>query len=302
MSERVELAREATAHFDLNAVLSVLELARSTWYYHRGGRPSYEAKYGHLRKPLEAIARSFPEYGYRRVTTELRESYGQVRNEKVVRRLHQLWDLPLLRSTKAPKPSGVRRAIRSAGKRANLVQTLESIGPLEVLYTDFTELVYADGGAKAYLIPLLDHDTKLVLGWAVGERANTDLALAAWTATMKTFARWRRTPEGSIVHQDQDPVFTGYRWTHRLLLADGCRVSYALDGAKDNPEMESFFGRFKTENRSLLQDANTLGELVRVVGRRIRHYNERRRHSSLANRAPLTYFYTLTRRGEHHNT
>jgi len=295
--EKVELARAAVAGFELRAVLAVLSLARSTWYYHRDGPPAYEAKYRHLRKPLEAIAREFPEYGYRRVTTELREAYGERRNEKVVRRLHRLWDLPLLRGTRVPKPSGVRRAIRMAGSRVNLVEGRVTIEPLAVFYTDFTELVYAGGRAKAYLIVILDHRTKLVLGEAVGERANTDLALQAWDRAVATLASLGQTPRGCIVHQDQDSVFTSYAWTGRLLLVDRCRISYALDGARDNPAMESFFGRFKTENRSLLQDAETLPALANVVAKRIAHYNQRRRHSSLGNRAPLDYLHTLIQEG-----
>ena len=47
-----------------------------------------------------------------------------------------------------------------------------------------------------------------------------------------------------IVHHDRDPVFTGHGWTGKLLLSDGVRLSYALGGAKDNPEMESFFPSF----------------------------------------------------------
>lgn len=40
--------------------------------------------------------------------------------------------------------------------------------------------------------------------------------------------------------------------TAQLLLKDHVRVFCALNGARDNPEMEAFNSRFKTENRSLL--------------------------------------------------
>jgi len=53
------------------------------------------------------------------------------------------------------------------------------IGPLESFYTDFTELRFAGGARKAWLIPLLDHRTKYVAGFAVGKRANSELALTA---------------------------------------------------------------------------------------------------------------------------
>jgi hypothetical protein len=36
-------------------------------------------------------------------------------------------------------------------------------------------------------------------------------------------------------------------WTGRLLLQDHLRISYTLDGAKDNPARESFISRFKNE-------------------------------------------------------
>lgn len=189
-----------------------------------------------------------------------------------------------------PKPSAIRQAIDVAGPRANLLSRREKseIGPLEVFYTDFTELIYAGGTKKAWLIPILDHATKYVPGFAVGERSNSELALSAWTAAEQDLARFSDTLEGVIVHQDQDPVFTGYAWTGRLLSA-GARLSYALRGAKDNPEMESFFGRFKVENRSLILDPDSLEELVAVVRDRIRYYNRVRRHSSLGDRPPMRF-------------
>ncbi|MFQ5891067.1 MAG: integrase core domain-containing protein [Gemmatimonadota bacterium] len=294
---KVELARGAVAQHGLRTVLSVLGLPRSTWYYHRAGRRSYGEKYAELRAPLEAIARTYPEYGYRRASVELRESHGRHHNHKVVQRLHQLWDLPLLRGSRPPKPSGIRQALAVVGSRANLVAGLERIDPFEVLYTDFTELVYLGGRAKAFLIAFLDHASKVALGWAVGERAVTSLALEAWERAVRRLAGFGLSARGCIVHHDQDPVFTGYAWTHRLLIRDRCRLSYALRGARDNPEMESFYGRFKTENRSLLLEAGSIPELDRVVGRRMSHYNRRRRHSSLGYRTPSEFVHTLVRRG-----
>jgi hypothetical protein len=108
---KVALARAVEGAYATTSVLASLELPRSTWYYHHCRRVSYGQKYRHLREPLEAIARHSPEYGYRRTTVELRETYGRLVNHKVVRRLHRMWDLPLIRSTRPPKPSGVRLAV-----------------------------------------------------------------------------------------------------------------------------------------------------------------------------------------------
>lgn len=66
-----------------------------------------------------------------------------------MQRLHRFWDLALLRSTRRPKPSRVQQVIIAAGKRVNLVAQMERVGLFEVAYTDFTELVYANGARKA---------------------------------------------------------------------------------------------------------------------------------------------------------
>src|SRR3990172_133766 len=290
---KVALARAVEGPYATASVLASLELPRSTWYYHQYRRVSYSQKYRHLRELLEAIARRSPEYGYRRTTVELRETYGQRVNHKVVQRLHRMWELPLIRGTRPPKPSGVRQAITAAGDRINLVARKERIEPFEVAYADFTELIYVNGRAKAQLIPIIDHASKLVLGWAVGDRAVTSLALEAWGQAKQALRSHGVRLQQVIVHHDQDPVFTGYGWTARLLLKDHVRVSYALNGARDNPEMEGFNSRLKTENRSLFLDAQTLDQLRAIVAERMAYYNRERRHSSIGYRAPARYLATL---------
>jgi len=293
-ARKVELVKETKDEFGLTPALRALSLPRSTWHYWTRIRQPYEEKYADLRAPLEQIARRHPEYGYRRATTELQECHGKTVGEEIVRNLHRHWDLKLMRTVRPPKPSAVRQIITELGGKCNLIAGLDTIEAFEVLYTDFTELVYANG--KAWLIPLVDHETKLVLGYAVGEKANTDLALEAWAAACDTLLKWGQDTGDLIIHHDRDPVFTSHGWLARLLLTDKARVSYALRGAKDNPEMESFNSRFKNENRSLLLEARSLDELKHVVAARMLYYNRERRHSSLGNRSPWDYAAARSRR------
>jgi transposase InsO family protein len=294
ISAKAALMSGVRGQFPLSMALGILGLSRSTWYY-QAGRMSYVEKYRDLKVPLLEIARSNTEYGYRRAATELSEVVDRTINHKVVQRLHRLWELPLVRGTQVPKPSGIRTVILEAGGRANLVARLEEILPLKVLYTDFTELVYAAG--KAFLILLVDHKSKVVPGWALGEEKNTKLALAAWKNAKRWLARKGISVDEIIVHHDRDPIFTGYGWTDRLLIKDHAHLSFALNGAKDNPEMESFNSRFKSENRSLLLEARTFAELKAVVNRRMVYYNRERRHSSLGNKAPMAWLRENWTRG-----
>ena len=96
-----------------------------------------------------------------------------------------------------------------------------------------------------------------------------------------------------IIHHDRDSVYTSEAWVRKLVVGDGVRLSYALRGARDNPEMESWNGRFKTENADLFADAGTFEALAVIVEQRMKYYTDRRRHSSIGNQAPRAYVRQL---------
>jgi transposase InsO family protein len=291
--QKVALVKEAWEEYGLARALAAVDLPKSVWYYHRNQKVSYADKYDYLLPDLEEIARQHPEYGWPRVTVELRETYGHRVNHKVVQRLLNLGDLRLIRSTHRPKPSKIRQAIQAAGDRANLVAHLSEIGLFQVMYTDFTELPFANGSRRAYLIAIIGHVGKMAYGWAVGRSTDTALALQAWDQAKATLRPLGVCYAGMIMHHDQGSAFISYEWTSQLLLEDKVRLSYALRGAKDNPEMESFNGHFKNESLSLFLDAQTLDELVAVVDERMRYYNTERRHSSTGYLAPVAYIQSL---------
>ena len=296
--QKVTLVETAKDTYGLNLALATIGLPKSTWYYHQKDRIAYEEKYADLFPILEEIARNHPEYGVPRIMPELRDEYHIDVNHKVVERLLGIWDLSILRSTHRPRPSSVQKAIAQAGKLANLVAQMEEIGLFQVVYTDFTEILYAGGDRKAILMPIIGHVSKMAFGWAVGERRGAALAVQAWEHAKRTFQQMGVSYVGMIIHHDRDSVYTGYEWTSQLLQKDKSRLSYALRGAKDNPEMESFNGRFKVEGHSLFLEAQSLGELVTVVDERMRYYNTERRHSSIGCVPPLTYIKRARSKGE----
>jgi putative transposase len=289
LEQKVAMVETTQDTYGLNLALAAIDLPKSTWYYYQKRKVAYEEKYAYLFPILDEIARDHPEYGVPRIMPELREAYRINVNHKVVERLLGIWDLSILRSTHRPRPSYVRRVILEAGERANLVAQMAEIGLFQVVYTDFTEILYAGGHRKAVLMPIIGHVSKAAFGWAVGQSRGTALALQAWEHAKKTFQQLGISYQGMIIHHDQDSVYTSYAWTSQLLLKDKSRLSYALGGAKDNPEMESFNGHFKGEGHSLFLEAQSLDELIAVVDDRMRYYNTVRRHSTIGYVAPLTY-------------
>jgi putative transposase len=294
--EKVSFVESVRDEYPLTVALSVAELPKSTWYYHQRYKVSVDEKYAHLRPILEKIAREHPEYGYRRTQKELAEAYGYVHSKELVRQLHKRWHLRLFHNKRRSEPSQVRQAIQEAGQQANMVAQMADIGLFEVLYTDFTELRFANGTRKAYLMPIIGHTSRLAFGWAIGPSANTEVALAAWQRARHTMRDLSIDWSGMVMHHDQDPVYTGYAWTQQLLLEDGLYISYALNGARDNPQMESFIGHFKDEGCSLFLEAETVSDLHQVVDQRMVYYNSERRHSSIGYQSPLAYIQQV--RGE----
>jgi putative transposase len=268
--------------------MAALRLSKGTWHYRRQCKRPYAEKHKALRRPLLEIAQDHPYYGYRKVTDELRERGWHV-NHKVVQRLQAAWELPLIRAVRRPPQSIIRRTLKQIGDRINLVESLEAIAVLQVLYTDFTELVFARGRQKAMLMPIVDHVSKLAVGWKVGLSANTVLALDAWNRARRNLQRRGVDLQKVIVHHDQDPVYTSHEWLLQLRIRDKVRVSYTLDGARGNTEMESFNSHFKGENSSILWEQKDLASVVRVVESRMLYYNDIRRHASLGNIAPARY-------------
>ena len=164
---------------------------------------------------------------------------------------------------------------------------LREIDVLEVLYTDFTEIIFRRGQAKAQFMPIIDHKSKVVVGHAVGPSDDTDLALEAWRKAKRTLKRLGQSVEKVVIHHDQDGVYVGHRWVHEILVKSKVRLSYSEDGARQNVHMESFNGHFKQENRDLFWEQDSIELLKKVEASRIRYYNFDRKHSALSNKSPM---------------
>ena len=162
----------------------------------------------------------------------------------------------------------------------NLVADLDP-GPLEAFSTDFTELSYADGNRKAYLMAVFDLESKYVPGWAVGPSASRKLAMRCWEQVRERMASLGEGLGEKIIHHDLDSVLVGYRWLEAVLLDDEMRVSYSENGAKGNPWIESLWGRTKDEIGSRITEASSLPALRSVFDERFQYYNRERTCSSI---------------------
>lgn len=270
--------------------LKALSVPKSS-YYHCLSRPEQTLvqKYQHLKVKIKRIIRGHSAYGYRKIQRGLLNQ-GIVINHKPLKALLKALNLQKQRRVKFPKPSPLAQYIKELGAKANLVKRLTTIKPLRIFLTDFTEQECSFG--KFHIILYSDVLTKRI-GGANGEKhADTANALKAYTRLKKYLKRMKVSLKQVIVHQDQDPVFTGYEYAGKLI-GDNIALSFTQQGFKDNQMMESCNSHFKTEYKSLIQQAETLKEAKRILRKCLKDWNEKRFHESLKGRSPDDFIHTL---------
>ena len=154
-------------------------------------------------------------------------------------------------------------------------------------YGDGTEIPTGEG--KLYLDSVLDMGSRRILGHALGEHHDADLAYGA--LAMAAAVRGGRTA-GVIFHSDQGSEYTAARFRSacgRL----GVRQSMGRPGsALDNAVIESWHSTLEWELRSLRKFA-TRAEARAAIAAWIEDYNHERRHSALGMRSPVDYERSL---------
>ncbi len=282
----MELVEKHRRTYGLNRCLEALSLSKGTWHYRRHSEPQQRRTKGEaLKEWIVKVIEENPGYGYRRIGRELAERHAQRVNHKRLRRVLKSYELGLRRCLPRSKPSAVQQLVVTAGRSADLLKG-RSFEVLEAFSTDFKELLYDAGQKKAYLMVLLDLKSRWAGGWAVEDRRSRCVALQALEDLRTNMASLGQRLWGVVIHHDKDSVYTSYRWLEQLLLKERARVSYAQRGARDNPWIESFWGRFETENGELILEAETLEEVRKIVEEQLEYYNCERRHSALDYRRP----------------
>ena len=150
-------------------------------------------------------------------------------------------------------------------------------------YGDGTEIKTGEG--KLYLASVMDMASRRVLGFAVGEHHDAQLAYSA--LVMAVAVRGAQVP-GVIMHTDRGSEYTAglvRQACERL----GITQSMGRPGsALDNAVIESWHSTLEFELRSL-EDFKTRAAARSRVSAWIQDYNHNRRHSALGMMSPVDY-------------
>ena len=165
--------------YGLNRCLKALNVAKSSWYYRHNGYGRPRAKEKEIEREMRQILKDHPDYGRPRMTAELRERLSFRVNGKRVERLLRDNGWGVIRYLPRRSNSGVQKILHHRKGNLNKVSGRE-FGVLKAFSTDFTELRYAQGRRKAWLMTLSDLESRWAAGWAVGSQKNRTLALRCW--------------------------------------------------------------------------------------------------------------------------
>jgi transposase InsO family protein len=154
-------------------------------------------------------------------------------------------------------------------------------------YGDGTEIVTGEG--KLYLDSVLDMGSRRILGHALGEHHDAELACGA--LVMAAAVRGGNVA-GVIFHSDQGSEYTSARFRQACERL-GVRQSMGRPGsALDNAVIESWHSTLEFELRSRNKFA-TRAAARAAAAAWIEDYNHVRRHSALGMRSPVDYERSL---------
>ena len=157
--------------FPLDILLNIIKLARSTYYYHLKKLNQVD-KNQSIKVEIQAIYDEHKgNYGYRRITFELRNR-GFVVNQKKVQRLMKL----LGSSSQIRRKRKYSSYQGEVGKKAdNLIQRqFEAANPMEKCYTDVTEFAIPNSTHKLYLSPVLDGFNSEIIAYNLSTSPNLE--------------------------------------------------------------------------------------------------------------------------------
>ena len=171
----------------------------------------------------------------------------------------------------------------------NLVsRNFEASAPNLVWAGDVTFIPTA--GGWLYLAVLLDLFSRRIVGWAMSDKNDEALTLAALQMAIDQ----RNPPKGLIHHTDRGTTYASTEYQD-LLRRNGLRCSMSRRGnCLDNAVAESFFSTLKTECTTAMtfpsRDAARRVVLEYIAG----FYNPTRRHSTIGYMSPMEYERTVS--------
>ena len=264
------------AHLSIESMCRLAVVSRAGFYRHWQQRePQVEEM--ELRAQVQQIVVTHRRnYGYRRVTRELRDQ-GWAINRKRVARIMAEDNLLCIRRRRFVLTTDSRHDLRVY---MNLAARLELSSIDQLWVADLTYIRLRE--QFVYLAVILDAFSRRVVGWALDDSLQAPLALAALGKALQL----RRPAPGLVHHSDRGVQYASKGYVD-LLLEHGIAPSMSRAGNPyDNAKCESFMKTLKQEE-IYTRHYRDRADLEVHIGQFLeQYYNRSRLHSALNYRSP----------------
>jgi transposase InsO family protein len=263
-----------------------LGVSRSWFYKWQGGTLGPRAQ--RRRRLAAEVARLFRlhggRYGSPRITADLRDAGWRVSQNTVAALMREQH----LAARRKKRRKATTRPGRGRWRAPDLVRRDFPASKLNCKwYGDGTEI--ATGEGKLHLASVLDMASRRVLGFALSQHHDAELAYGA--LAMAVAVRGGQVP-GVILHTDQGSEYTA-KALRQACSRLGVTQSMGRPGsALDNAVIESWHSTLEFELRSREIFATRTQARARVAAW-IDDYNRNRRHSALPMMSPVDYEQAL---------
>jgi transposase InsO family protein len=259
-----------------------LGVSRSWFYRHANGElPPREARRQALAAEVLRLFRTHRgTYGSPRITADLRDAGWKISENTVAEVMRELG----LAARRKKKRRSTTRPGKGRWRAPDLVKRDFPAQKINAKwYGDGTEIKTSEG--KLYLASVLDMASRRVLGFALGEHHDAQLAYSA--LVMAVTARGGQVP-GVILHTDRGSEYTAGLVRQACERLGICQSMGRPGSALDNAVIESWHSTFEFELRSLERFETRAAARARVSAW-IEDYNTQRRHSALGMLSPVSY-------------
>jgi putative transposase len=255
------------------------------WFYKwRGGDASPQ----HARRVAlgAEIARLFAvhhgKYGSPRLTADLREAGWRVSQNTVAELMREQG---LVARAKKRRKSTTRQG-NGRWRAPDLIgRDFPASAVNRKWYGDGTEIVTDEG--KLYLDSVLDMGSRRIVGFALGEHHDAELAEHALVMAVAVRGG-KQAITNVIMHTDQGSEYTAKSFRAACGRVGVKQSMGRVGAALDNAVIESWHSTLEFELRSL-EHFTTKAEARQAVAAWIDDYNRDRRHSALGMRSPIDY-------------
>jgi transposase InsO family protein len=259
------------AEYPVSLVCGILGCPRSSYYY-QAREPDNQA----LKEAITQVAASWPTYGYRRITAQLRREGWLVNSKRVRRLMGQLG----FQGKVYRKKRRTTNSDHPFPRYPNLVQDLEVVRPDQVWVADITYIKLC--WEFVYLAVILDLFTRCIRGWNLGRSLSQELTQVALRKALA-----QRAP--GIHHSDQGVQYAATVYV-QLLEKAGVQISMAEVGqAWQNGYAEGVMRTIK-EDEVDLSEYQDYWDAYRQMGQFLEDgYMQKRIHSSLGYLTPVEF-------------